>query len=169
VARILIVEGASRGLRLAGALVADGHAVRIVTSDPERRSEIERIGGEYFPGTPARLGTLRGALEHVTIACWLLAHVDGGTELVAALHGSRLQQFLGDAIDSTLRGFLYEAGGTEVPVAVLVEGERIASETTARNLIPMAILRADPNLPDKWLAQARGAVDGLLEARSTGV
>ena len=53
---------------------------------------------------PERLATLRGALEHVTIACWLLADVDD-QELARALHGPRLESFLGDAIDSTLRGF----------------------------------------------------------------
>jgi hypothetical protein len=169
VARILIVEGASRGLCLAGALIAKGHTVRVVTSNPERRGEIERIGGECFLGTPARLATLRGALEHVTIACWLLADADGDQELVRALNGSRLQQFLGDAIDSTLRGFLYEAGGTDVPAEVLAEGERIVSETTARNLIPAAILRADPSNPDTWLALAQEGVEQLLEASPAGV
>jgi hypothetical protein len=165
VARVLIVEGASRGVRLAGALSAEGHAVRVVTSDPERRAAIERADAECFVGTPDRLATLSGALEHVTIACWLLADASGDTELVRALHGSRLERFLCGAIDSSLRGFVYEAGGHVVPVAAFAEGQRIVSETAARNSIPAAILTVDPLDSDVWLAQARAAVSALLEGR----
>ncbi len=161
--RVLIVEGASRGLRLAAELIDAGHAVRVVASDPARRASIEAVGAECFIGTPNRLGTLRGALEHVTVACWLLADTHGDPELVRALHGPRLEQFLRAAINSTLRGFLYEAGGAAVPVEVLAEGERIVSETAARNSIPVAILTADPAHVDSWSAQARAAVGSLLE------
>ncbi len=138
-ARVLIVEGADRGLRLAETLLADGHAVRATTSDPIKAGAIEAVGGECLLGTPERLATLRGALEHVTIACWLLAEVED-PELARALHGPRLERFLGDAIDSTLRGFVYETGGTAVPAQVLSGGERIVSETARLNSIPVALL-----------------------------
>jgi hypothetical protein len=164
VARVLIVEGADRGLRLAKALLADGHAVRATTSDSARADAIEAVGGECLLGTPKRLATLRGALEHVTVACWLLADVDD-PELAGALHGPRLERFLGDAIDSTLRGFLYEAGGTAVPAEMLAVGERIVSETARLNSIPVALLRVDPLDQDAWLAQALAAIGGLLEGR----
>jgi hypothetical protein len=168
VARVLIVEGASRGLRLAGALVGEGHAVRVVTSDPERRDAIEQAGAECFLGIPNRLATLRGALEHVTIACWLLADASGDPELVRALHGPRLERFVCGAIDTTLRGFVYEAGGSAVPTELLAQGERIVSETAAHNSIPAAILTVDPLDSDAWLAQARAAVSSLLEGREPG-
>ena len=163
-ARILIVEGANRGLRLAEALLADGHAVRVTTKDPARVDAIEAVGGESLLGTPERLVTLRGALEHVTVACWLLADVED-PELARALHGPRLERFLGDAIDSTLRGFVYEAGGRFVAAEVLAEGERVVSETARLNLIPVALLSADPLDLDVWLAQALAAIRALLEGR----
>ncbi len=163
-ARVLIVEGADRGLRLAEALLADGHAVRVTTSDHVRAKAIEAVGGECLLGTPDRLATMLGALEHVTVACWLLANVED-PELARALHGPRLERFLGDAIDSTLRGFVYEAGGRAVSAEVLAEGERIVSETTRLNLIPVALLGADPLDLDVWLAQALKAIGGLLERR----
>ncbi|HXQ00968.1 MAG TPA: hypothetical protein VN845_13010 [Solirubrobacteraceae bacterium] len=166
-ARVLIVEGASRGLRFAETLLVEGHAVRIVAADPGRRGEIEAIGAECFVGTPDRLATLRGALEHVTIACWLFADLDGEDGLVRALHGPRLERFVCSAIDTTLRGFLYEAGGSIVSADILAEGERIVSETAARNLIPVAILTADPLDIDVWLAQAGSALGVLLEGRAT--
>jgi hypothetical protein len=150
---------------LAGALSAEGHAVRVVTSDPGRRTAIERAGAECFVGTPDRLATLGGALEHVSIACWLLADASGDPELVQALHGPRLERFISGAIDSTLRGFIYEAGGHVVPAAAFAKGERIVSETAARNSIPAAILTVDPLDSDVWLAQACATVSALLEGR----
>jgi hypothetical protein len=166
---VLIVEGARRGLCLARELVGEGYAVRVIAAEGSRRADIEASGAECFPGTPARLATLRGALEHVTVACWLLADADGeDPELARALHGSRLEHFLSSAIDSTLRGFVYEAAG-RVPAEALAQGERIVSETAARNSIPVAILRADAGDEDAWLAQARAAVGSLLEGGGRGL
>ncbi len=167
-ARVVIVEGASRALRLAAALLEEGHAVRLVTSDPTRREAIEGVGAECFTGDPNRLATLGGALEHVTIACWLLADVSGPSELVRALHGPRLEQFLCGAIDTTVRGFVYEAGGSSVPADLLAQGARIVSETAARNSIPTAILTVDPLDSNAWLAHARAAISGMLEGRDPG-
>jgi hypothetical protein len=164
VARVLIVEGAGRALRLAEALLADGHAVRVTTSDPAGAEAIEAVGGECLLGTPERLATLQGALEHVTVACWLLADVED-RELADALHGPRLERFLGDAIDSTLRGFVYEAGGKVVRAEVLAVGARIVSETARLNSIPVAVLAADPLDRDVWLAEALKAIGVLLEGR----
>ncbi|MGC2375147.1 MAG: NAD-binding protein [Solirubrobacteraceae bacterium] len=167
-ARVLIVGGADRGLRLATALIAEGHAVRVVASAPERCEQVKATGAECFVGAPDRLATLRGALEHVTIACWLLAGASGDPQLLRALHGPRLEQFLCSAIDSTVRGFVYEAGGDMVAAGVLAEGRRIVSETAARNSIPAAILTADPIHSDVWLAQANMTLKALLEGRDPG-
>ena len=166
-ARVLIVEGKERGLRLAEALRADGHAVRITTGDQTRTAAIEAVGGEVLHGNPDRLATLRGALEHVTLACWLLADVTD-PELALALHGPRLERFLSDAIDSTLRGFVYETGGTAVPKGVLATGRRIVSETARLNSIPVAMVTADPADLDVWLAQALDAIGRLLEGPQAG-
>jgi hypothetical protein len=167
VARVLIVEGADRGLRLARGLIEQGHAVRITASDSTRREAIEASGAECAIGTPERLSTLRGVLEHVTIGCWLLADAGGDPEIVRALHGSRLRQFLASAIDSTLRGFLYEAGGEQVPAELLALGERIVSETAASNSIPTVVVRADPLDLDAWLTQVIAAIHSLLEGRES--
>ena len=122
--------------------------------------EIEAAGAECWIGDPDRLGTLRGALEGATIACWLLGSAQGSREALEALHGPRLRSFVGQAIDTTVRGVLYEAAGT-VPTTLLAEGERIATEVSAHNAIPLAVLRADPADPE-WVGEARTAVEGLL-------
>jgi hypothetical protein len=162
VARILMVGGGCRGRRLAVEMIGAGHAVRITTRSEAHRPAIEATGAECWIGTPDRLATLRGALENVTIACWLLGSATGPEGQLRAFHASRLQFFLGQAIDTTARGFLYEAAGTTVPSEALAGGERIVRAMGERNAIPVAVLTADPGDPDAWLVQARTAVDGLL-------
>lgn len=160
-ARLLILGGGCRGLGLARGVVGEGDAARIVTRDESRRSEIEGAGAECWIGDPDRLGTLRGALEGVTIACWLLGSAAGTEEELSALHGPRLRSFIGQAIDTTIRGFVYEAAGT-VPPALLGEGERLAVATCQRNEIPLRVLRADPTAAG-WQQEARYAVGNLLK------
>jgi len=162
VARILLLGGGCRGRQLAAGLVDDGHAVRITTRSEEGRQAIEELGAECWLGTPDRLATLRGALDGVTIACWLLGTATGAPEQLAELHGTRLEFFLTQAIDTTVRGILYEARGTSVPAPVLAEGERMARRMTELNQIPLACLEVDPSDTDAWVSSARGAVDSLF-------
>ena len=86
----------------------------------------------------------RGALEHVAIVCWL--------------EDSSPERFLLRSVDSSMRGFVYQAGGHE----------RSVSETATRNSIPVAILTADPDDLDAWLTQAQEALNSLLEGRVPG-
>lgn len=162
VARILIVGGGCRGRWLAAATVQDGHAVRIVTRSEAGRAAIEAVGAECWIGTPDRLATLRGALESVTVLCWLLGTATGSTQALRALHSSRLEFFLTQAIDTTVRGLVYEAQGTGASRGPAREGEALVRSLIARNAIPAAFLSADPEDPDAWLADARAAVGSLL-------
>jgi len=163
VARILMLGGGCRGRALASAMVADGYAVRAITRTEANRPAIEAAGAECWIGTPDRLATLRGALENVTVVCWLLGGAVGAPAQLRELHTSRLQFFLGGAIDTTVRGFLYESSGTSVSPDVLAEGERIATAMGEQNAMPMAFLRAGAEDPDAWLTEARAAVQALLE------
>jgi len=164
VARILLVGGGARGRALAGALLADGHAVRITTRTEAGRAAIEAIGAECWIGTPDRIASLRYALENVTLAAWLLGTVSGPRAAVAALHGERLAFFCGQAIDTTVRGLLYEAAGC-VPRALLDGGAELVAAKAAYNEIPVRILRADPAAGADWVAAAHAAVDELLAPR----
>jgi hypothetical protein len=144
-------------------MVQQGHAVRATTRTEDGRAAIEASGAECWIGTPDRLATLRGALENVTIACWLLATATGEREQLDALHGSRLEFFLTQAIDTTVRGFIYEAGGGgPVSPETLAAGERIARSLATRNVIPLAVLHAEAADVDAWLEEARVAVEALL-------
>ncbi len=169
-ARVLIVAGGCRGRRLAEALAGEGHAVRITTRSERGRAAIEAVGAECWVGTPDRLATLRGALENVTILCWMLATATGSEEELSALHGSRLEFFMTQAIDTTVRGVVYEAGGASTGAgapaasasALPAGGEEIVRALAERNSIPTAFLTADPHDGDAWLAEALAAVASLL-------
>ncbi len=161
-ARILIVGGGCRGRLLASEVTDQGHAVRVTTRTEAHRAAIEATGAECWVGTPDRLATLRGALESVTIACWLLGSATGTPEQLRDLHASRLQFFLTEVIDTTVRGFVYEGVGVTVAPALLADGARTVRLMGERNAIPTAVLDAHPNLLDAWLADARAALNVLL-------
>jgi hypothetical protein len=160
-----MVGGGCRGLELARGLVADGHAVRAVTRTEARRGELEAARCECWIGDPDRVGTLRYALDNVTLVLWLLGTASGPPEAVAALHGPRLRMMLEKTTDTTVRGVVYEAGGT-VPADVLAGGAAEAEHARRTNEIPYALLGADPADRAAWVAAARAAIDGLLAARS---
>ena len=115
--------------------------MRAVTRSEANRKRIEAAGGECWIGDPDVVGTLRYALEGVTVLMWLL-----GTVARPELHGSRLAMMLEKTIDTTARGVVYEAGPQEGVDTV----ERVAGY----NEIPYRVVPVGGDL--------RGAVDSLL-------
>ena len=150
--RILLVGGGRPGLQLTRALTAEGHAVRFVTRHEAFRAEIESAGGECWIGTPDVVGTLRYALENVTILMWLLGGVDA-----EPLHGSRLRMMLEKTTDTTVRGVVYEVG-TDGGVAEM-------EHAWATNEIPFTLLRADRDDAPAWVRATRAAIDDVLAVR----
>jgi hypothetical protein len=142
-----MVGGGCRGLALARSLVAEGHAVRAVTRDESRRTQLEDAGCECWIGDPDRVGTLRYALDNATVLLWLLGTVD-----VPELHGSRLEMMLERKVDTTVRGVLYEGR----------RGEAVVQAAHDRHGIPIAFLDADPGEVDSWVAEARARIAALL-------
>ena len=165
-ARILIVGGGCRGLEFARELVEAGHAVRITTRDEAGRDAIEAAGAQCWIGDPDRIASLRLALDGVTVAAWLLGTASGEPEAVRALHGSRLRFMLGQLIDTTVRGLVYEAAGS-VDRQVLAQGAELVREQCERNSIPLQVLDADPRDSAVWRAQAIAAVATLLGGSSS--
>jgi hypothetical protein len=147
---VLLIGGGRPGLALTRRLAGDGHAVRFVTRNEAFAPEIEAAGGEAFLGDPDRIGTLRYALDNVTVLLWLLGRAPDGD-----LHGSRLTMMMERTIDTTVRGVVYE--GTAAGAA---EVERMAGY----NEIPYAILDAPREDEDAWVDAVLGAIDGVLAA-----
>ena len=160
-ARALIVGCGCRGQQLARALRTRGHAVRGTTRDERRRTAIEAAGVEVWIGDPDRIATISGALDGVTILCWLMGSATGSREQLAALHGSRLKMLLERTIDTTVRGLVYEAVGSVEP-ELLAQGSEAVRAACSYSEIPHALLEADPRDADAWLAAATGCVEQLL-------
>jgi hypothetical protein len=163
--RALIVGGGCRGLALARALVSEGHAVRAVTRREAARPAIEAAGAECWIGDPDVVGTLRYALDNVTVLLWLLGNARGDADGVAALHGPRLRMMLEKTADTTVRGVVYEAAGSVAP-EVLARGVEEVRRAHRTNEIPYALLESDPADRPAWLAAGLAAVDGLVAARN---
>ena len=159
--RALIVGGGRRGLALASELTAEGHAVRIVTRTEARDAAIRAAGAEPWRGDPDRVGTLRYALDNVTLLLWLLGTASGDDEQVAALHGSRLEMMLERTVDTTVRGVVYEAAGP-LPDDVFASGIREMESARKRNEVRFELLEADPQDDAAWLSAARAAIESLL-------
>ena len=159
--RVLLIGGGCRGLALTEALVADGHAVRAVTRHEAHRAAIEAAGAECWIGDPDVVGTLRYALESVTVLVWALGTATGPPDAVAALHGSRLEMMLSKSIDTTVRGIVYEAAGT-VPEQTLRAGVTELRRACELNEIPHEVLGVDPADAAGWATAARAAIDRLL-------
>ena len=158
-----MVGGGCRGLDLARDLIAEGHAVRAVTRRPEARAAIEAAGAECWLGDPDVIGTLRYALDNVTVLLWLLGTARGPADKVAALHGSRLRMMLDKTADTTVRGVVYEAAGT-VGREVLETGVEEVRRARRTNEIPYALVEVDRSDGAVWLSAGRAAIDALLTA-----
>ncbi len=159
-----MVGGGRRGLQLAEELIGEGHAVRVVTRTPARDPEILAVGAEPWRGDPDRVGTLRYALDNVTVLLWLLGTAAGDAEKVAALHGSRLGMMLERTVDTTVRGVVYEAAGP-LPDDVFASGIREVQRAHDRNEVPFALLDVDPRDHAAWHPAARAAIASLLGPR----
>jgi hypothetical protein len=160
-ARLLVVGGGCRALVLYRELRAEGHAMRAVTRTEAGRAAIEAAGAECVIADPDRVGSLRYALDNVTLVLWLLGTATGDN--VADLHGSRLAMMLERTIDTTARGIVYEAAGTVDP-EVLAGGRALVERVAAYNEIPLRVLDADPLDRPAWTRAARATIESLLAA-----
>jgi len=153
--RVLLIGGGLPGLALTRTLTADGHAVRFVTRHPEFATAIEAAGAECCIADPDRIGTLRYALDNVTVLLWLLGAADG------ELHGSRLTMMMEKTIDTTVRGIVYEGPP---------HGEEIVRRLASYNEIPHAVLHTPRADPEAWAAAVAAAIDEVLsvDRRSLG-
>lgn len=164
-ARCLIIGCGCRGTDLARKLRASGHAVRGTTRRSSWLPAIEQAGAEGHLGDPDRVSTLAPAFEHVAVACILLGSATGPGAQLAALHGPRLEMLLARMLDTTIRGVVYEAGGT-VGAELLDQGAQIVGRTCEDSLIPYAILTSDPADQPAWRAAAAASVDAVLRRSS---
>ena len=141
--------------------MSDGYAARGTTRQATRVAEIEASGAQAAVADPNRLGTLLPEIEGLAAICWLMGSAVGEPELIAALHGPRLESLLEKLVDTPVRGFVYEAGGT-VQRTRLDAGAEIASEAGERWRVPVQVVAQDPADHATWLGAMTAAVARVL-------
>lgn len=147
-----MIGGGCAGLELTRELAGEGHAVRYVTRQESKREAIEAAGAECWIGDPGVIGTLRYALDNVTVLLWLLGPVEDPD-----LHGSRLQMMLERTTDTTVKGVVYELG-TDSGLAELESARR-------RNEIPYCVVERAREPVADWVAATREALESVLVPR----
>lgn len=156
-ARALLVGCGCRGRMLGRALIADGWAVR-GSSRGAALSAISAAGIEAVAADPDRLGTVTDLIGDVTVLGWLLGAAD------AEVNGPRLESLLEKLVDSPVRGLLYEACGAAGARALEAGSARVEA-WGERFRVPVAVLRADPDDAEAWVAAAHAAINDLLRPR----
>ena len=151
-----------RGRSLGRELVAQGWSVRGTSRDQAGLTAIEEAGIEPALADPDRPGTLLDLVADVTVVYWLLATAQDEPEVIAAIHGPRLERLLEKLVDTPVRGFVYEAAGS-VQDHRLRHGAGLVKEAGERWHIPYALVEADPSSHEAWMSEMVGATTGLLD------
>lgn len=146
--RALLIGGGTQGLELTRRLSGEGHAVRVVTRNEGAAPLIEDAGGEFCLADPDRIGTLRYALDNVTVLLWLMGRAQTGE-----LHGTRLQMMMERTIDTTVRGVIYEGNP---------DGAAIVEKMARYNEIPHAMIDTPREDEDAWVKSVLAAIDQVL-------
>ncbi|MGN6253437.1 MAG: hypothetical protein ACTHO8_00370 [Solirubrobacterales bacterium] len=107
-ARALIVGCGCRGRELGEGLLAAGWAVRGTSRRPEGLGAIEAAGIEAALADPDRPGTILELVGDVAVLVLLLGGARGSAELLAAIHGPRLERLMEHLVDTPVRGVVYE-------------------------------------------------------------
>ena len=120
-ARALIVGCGCRGRELGRELLAGDWAVRGTTRREDEATAISECGIEAVVADPDRVWTVLEQVADVALIFWLLGSACGDPAQLGAIHGARLERVLEQIVDTPVRGFVYESGGTVEP-AVLRRG-----------------------------------------------
>jgi nucleoside-diphosphate-sugar epimerase len=146
VARALIVGCGCRGRELGERLLDQGWAVRGTSRRQEGLTAIESAGLEAALADPEKPGTLLEFVADVAAVYWLLGSAVGTAETLEAIHGSRLERFLERLVETPVRRFVYEAGGS-VDAAVLARGRSAVEAAAETWRIPVEIVEQITALP----------------------
>ncbi|HEY0392521.1 MAG TPA: NAD(P)H-binding protein [Solirubrobacterales bacterium] len=141
-ARALIVGCGCRGRSLGGRLIEQGWEVRGTTRREEAVAAMEAAGIEAALADPDRPASLLELVGDVTVVYWLLGSAAGTEQNVEAIHGPRLERFLERLVETPVRRFVYEAGGS-VDASVLARGSSTVEAASRTWRIPIEIVDAD--------------------------
>jgi uncharacterized protein YbjT (DUF2867 family) len=148
-ARALIVGCGCRGRLLGKRLLVAGWEVRGTSRREEGLVAIEAAGIEPALADPAEPGSVLDLAGDVTVVAWILGSAQGSDEELAAIHGPRLDRVLKGLIETPLRGFVYEAGGSVDPI-LLARGREAVEAVAETWQIPAGTLLVDPSDYATW-------------------
>jgi nucleoside-diphosphate-sugar epimerase len=160
-ARALIVGCGCRGRALGARLAEGGWSLRGTTRDPAHAAEIEAARIEPAVADPDRPDTLLDLVGDVTVVYWLLGSAQAEPEVIAAIHGRRLQRLLEKLVDTPVRGFVYEAAGV-VQRRYLELGAGIVRSAARTWRIPVEVVEADQADLEEWLDAMTAATQCLV-------
>lgn len=161
-ARALIVGCGCRGRELGGRLVSAGWQVRGTTRDPGNAEDILAARLEAVVADPDRAASIIDHVADVTLVFWLLGSAVGEPELIAAIHGPRLERILEKLVDTPVRGFVYEAAGRVHPHH-LERGAAIVRDAAERWQIPAELVEEDPGDWESWTTAMLAAIERLTD------
>ena len=159
-ARALIVGCGCRGRELGRELLAGDWAVRGTTRREDEATAISESGIDAVVADPDRVWTVLEQVADVALIFWLLGSARGDPAQLGAIHGARLERVLEQIVDTPVRGFVYESGGTVEP-AVLRRGAELVVAAGRRWRIPFELVDADPVDVVAWRAEMLAATARL--------
>lgn len=160
-ARALIVGCGCRGRSLAAELAAGGWVVRGTSRADAGLEAIRAAGYEAARAEPDRPAEVLDLVGDVTVVHWLLGSAEGPRDNLEAIHGPRLERLLEHLVDTPVRGFVYEAGGSVDP-EILRIGAVAVREASARWRIPAGVIETAPADHEAWTREAVAATQRVL-------
>lgn len=145
-------------------LLAEQWAVRGTTRYEEDLALIDEAGIEAAIADPDRPSTLMEMVGDVTVVFWLMGSAQAEPEVIAAIHGPRLESFLARLVDTPVRGFVYEGEG-RVQRIHLDRGRALVETAGSTWQIPIAVLDSEPGEADAWANAAFSASQSLVSGR----
>ena len=163
-ARALIVGCGCRGRLLGERLIANGWAVRGTSRYDEKLPPLFEAGIDPARADPDRPGTVLDLVGDVAVVYYLLGSAQGTPELLASIHGTRLEALMEKLVDTPVRGVVYEAAGS-VDAGLLEAGAEIVRAAGSTWHIPHEIVIADPSDHSGWVEEMNSALGLLLPGR----
>jgi NAD(P)-dependent dehydrogenase (short-subunit alcohol dehydrogenase family) len=149
VARALIVGCGCRGRAVGKRLLAGGWQVRGTSRHAEGLAAIEEAGIEPALADPADPGSVLDLVGDVGVVAWLLGSAEGSGEELSAIHGPRLDRVLERLVETPVRGFVYDAGGSVDPI-LLARGKEAVEAASETWEMPASCLLVDPHDDATW-------------------
>jgi uncharacterized protein YbjT (DUF2867 family) len=130
-------------------LLATGWQVRGTSRREEGMAAIAAEGIEAAFADPARPGTVLDLVDDVAVVAWRFGSAEGSPEELAAIHGRGLDRVVEGLVETPVRGFVYEAGGSVDPI-LLARGREALETASDRWQIPLHTLLSDPSDDETW-------------------